>query len=129
VKLLLDTCVVLWLMMDSKRISPALRAVLTNPGNRRYLSTVSVWEMVVKWQIGKLKLPKPPPEFVAEIKARGRFRALPLEDAATLQLSKLPNLHSDPFDRMLICQAIEGGMTLVTSDENIQQYPIKTLWL
>ena len=85
--------------------------------------------MAVKWQLGKLKLPRPPAEFVTEIKARGRFRPLPLEDAATLQLNKLPNLHNDPFDRMLICQAIEGGMTLVTSDENVQQYPIKTLWL
>ncbi len=59
-KLLLDTCTLLWLMMDSARISPAVREVLANPMNQRYLSSVSVWEIVVKWQIGKLKLPKPP---------------------------------------------------------------------
>ena len=128
-KLLLDTCVLLWLMMDSKRISPTLREVLANPMNQRYLSAVSVWEVVVKWHNGKLSLPKPPVEFFAEIRARGRIRPVPLEDAAILQLGKLPKLHSDPFDRMLICQAIENGMTIVTPDAAIGQYPIKTLWL
>ncbi len=128
-KLLLDTCVFLWLMMDSKKISPTLREVLANPTNQRYLSAVSVWEVAVKWQIGKLKLPKPPAEFFAETVARGRIRALPLEQAAALQLGKLPQLHTDPFDRMLICQAIENGMTLVTADQDVAQYPIKTLWL
>jgi PIN domain nuclease of toxin-antitoxin system len=97
--------------------------------NQRYLSAVSVWEVVVKWHNGKLGLPKPPAEFFAEIRTRGRIRPVPLEDAAVLQLGKLPKLHSDPFDRMLICQAIENGMTIVTPDEAIGQYPIKTLWL
>ena len=128
-KLLLDTCVVLWLMMESKRVSPVLRNILTNPANRRYLSAASVWEIVVKWQAGKLKLPKPPGEFFAEIKAKGKMRSLPIDDAAVLQLHKLPARHTDPFDRMLICQAIENGMTIVTPDEMIIQYPIKTLWM
>jgi PIN domain nuclease of toxin-antitoxin system len=128
-KLLLDTCVYLWLMMDSKKISPTLRDVLANPANRRYLSAASVWEAIVKWQNGKLKLPKPPVEFFSETKTLGRVRALPLEDAAVLQLAKLPKMHNDPFDRMLICQAIENGMTIITPDELIAQYPIKTLWM
>jgi len=129
VKLLLDTCVFLWLMMDSKKISPTLREVLANPSNRRYLSSVSVWEAVVKWQNGKLHLPRVPTEFFRETKTKGRVRPLPLEDEAVLQLPKLPKLHNDPFDRMLICQAIENGMTIVTPDELIGQYPIKTLWM
>jgi PIN domain nuclease of toxin-antitoxin system len=128
-KLLLDTCVFLWLMLDSKKISPTLREVLANPANRRYLSAASVWEAVVKWHSGKLGLPKPPAEFFAETTAKGRIRPLPVEGAAVLQLAKLPKMHNDPFDRMLICQAIENGMTIVTPDELIGQYPIKTLWL
>jgi PIN domain nuclease of toxin-antitoxin system len=128
-KLLLDTCVYLWLMMDSRKISPTLREILVNPANRRYLSSVSVWETIVKWQNGKLQLPKPPVEFFTETKRLGRVRPLPLEDAAVLQLAKLPKTHNDPFDRMLICQAIESGMTIVTPDELIEQYPIKTLWM
>ena len=115
--------------MDSKKISPTLREVLVNPANRRYLSSASVWEAVVKWQNGKLPLPKPPAEFFAETKAKGKVRPLPFDDAAVLQLTKLPKMHNDPFDRMLICQAIESGMTIVTPDELIEQYPIKTLWL
>ena len=128
-KLLLDTCVILWLMMESKKISPVMREILANPANSRYLSAASVWEVVVKWQTGKLKLPKPPAEFFAEIKARGKLRPLAIDDASALQLHKLPARHADPFDRMLICQAIENGMTVVTPDELITQYPIKTLWM
>jgi PIN domain nuclease of toxin-antitoxin system len=128
-KFLLDTCVFLWLMADSKRISPPLRAMLSNPSNERYLSTASVWEVIVKWQNGKLPLPKPPAEFLAESKLRGQVRPLPLDDASILQLVKLPNVHTDPFDRMLICQAIEHGLTIVTPDEQIEKYPIKTLWM
>jgi PIN domain nuclease of toxin-antitoxin system len=128
-KLLLDTCVVLWLMMESKKISPTLREVLANPANSRYLSAATIWEVVVKWQLGKLKLPKPPSEFFAEIKERGKIRPLPIDDASVLQINKLPKTHADPFDRMLICQAIENGMTIVTPDHAIDQYPIKTLWL
>jgi PIN domain nuclease of toxin-antitoxin system len=127
--LLLDTCVFLWLMMDSKKISPTLLEILSNPLNRRYLSSASVWEIVVKCQIGKLNLPKGPVEFLNETKTKGRIRPLPVEEAAILQLPKLPSLHNDPFDRMLICQAIESGMTIVTPDQLIEQYPIKTLWI
>jgi PIN domain nuclease of toxin-antitoxin system len=128
-KFLLDTCTLLWLMMDSGKISPALREVLANPMNQRYLSSISVWEIVVKWQIGKLNLPKPPLEFVSEVREKGRLLPLALEDAAVLQLGKLPKLHNDPFDRMLICQAIEHQMTFVTNDLDVTQYPLKTLWL
>ena len=127
--LLLDTCVLLSLMMDAKAISPALREILASPMTRRYLSVVSVWEITLKWNLGKLQLPKPPTEFFPEVRTRGRILALPLEDAAVMPLSKLPKLHADPFDRMLICQAIEHGMTIVTCDKDVEQYPIKTLWL
>lgn len=126
---LLDTCTFLWLMLDPAQVSPALRNVLANPMNHRYLSSASVWEVVLKWHNGKLKLPKPPVEFFAETREKGRIRALPLEEAAVMQLSKLPKLHKDPFDRMLICQAIEHGLTIVTPDQRIEQYPIKTLWM
>ena len=128
-KLLLDTCVILWLMMESKRISPTMLEILANPLNSRYLSAASVWEIVVKWQIGKLKLPKAPVEFIAEIKQKGRIRPLPIDDVSALQLNKLPKTHDDPFDRILICQAIENSMTIVTPDDSITQYPIKTLWM
>jgi PIN domain nuclease of toxin-antitoxin system len=126
--LLLDTCVVLWLILETKQVPEPVMALLLDPANKRFLSVASVWEIVVKWQSGKLTLPKPPVEMLAEFKRRGRVAALPLEDTAVFQLSKLPKLHNDPFDRMLICQAIEGGMTIVTPDDQINQYPIKTLW-
>jgi PIN domain nuclease of toxin-antitoxin system len=128
-KLLIDTCVVLWLMLDSKKISPTLRDIIASPTNSRYLSSVVVWESIVKWQLGKLKLPKQPSEFFPEVKERGKFKQLPIHQAAALQLQKLPKLHADPFDRMLICQAIEDGMTIVTPDPLIEQYPIKVLWM
>ena len=128
-RLLLDTCVFLWLMGDVRKLSPALLGILGNPSNERYLSAASVWEVLLKWQSGKLPLPKPPAEFFAESESKGQIRPLALDNACVLQLLKLPKLHSDPFDRMLICQAIEHGLTIVTPDALITQYPIKTLWI
>jgi PIN domain nuclease of toxin-antitoxin system len=127
-KLLLDTCTFLWSIEGGAALSNAARQALVDPGNDIYLSAVSAWEIVVKHALGKLPLPEPPERYVpAQRKLRG-IEGWPLDEEASLHLHRLPPIHRDPFDRMLICQALTAGLTLVTPDENISRYPVRTLW-
>ena len=126
--LLLDTCTFLWSIEGGAAISSEARAALVDPTNVVYLSSVSAWEIATKHALGTLPLPEAPEKYVpAQRRARG-IEPLPLDEEAALHIGRLPALHQDPFDRMLICQALIGGMTLVTPDPEIGRYPLRTLW-
>jgi PIN domain nuclease of toxin-antitoxin system len=127
-KLLLDTCTFLWLIADDQALSSKARDLFTDPVNEAYLSTVSVWEIEVKFGLGKLPLPLIPERFIPEQRERHAVATLPLEEQAVFYLARLPTLHRDPFDRMLICQAIHHELTLLTPDPLITQYAVKTAW-
>jgi PIN domain nuclease of toxin-antitoxin system len=90
--------------------------------------SVSAWEIIVKNGIGKLPLPSLADEFIASQRIKHEIDSLPLTEKAVFHLNKLPNHHKDPFDRMLICQAIEHDLTILTSDSLIVQYPVNTVW-
>ncbi len=126
--LLLDTCAFLWMVRTPNDLSPAARAAVVDPSRPLFLSVVSHWEIGVKSQIGRLDLPDEPSSYVRRERARHGIESLSLEEGAIDHLSKLPDLHRDPFDRMLICQAIEHGLTIVTPDAAIQRYPVRVLW-
>jgi PIN domain nuclease of toxin-antitoxin system len=128
VKLLLDTATFLWLTYDASKISPAARAAYADLNNEPHLSVISIWEIIVKNRLGKLPLPLPIDELIAPLRQAGSMAIVPLTETAVVRLSKLPDLHRDPFDRMLICQAIDLGLTLVTPDTLMTSYPVKTLW-
>jgi PIN domain nuclease of toxin-antitoxin system len=128
VTLLVDTAAFLWWVTGSPRLSKRAREALTDPGNDVFLSAVSTWEIVLKHALGKLPLPEDPETLIPRLRSGHRVEELPLTEAATLQLTKLPTMHRDPFDRMLVCQAIAHGMALVTSDPILRRYPIRTLW-
>ena len=127
-RLLLDTATFLWAVLDSPRLSPQARELLVDPGNEPFLSVVSSWEIAVKYSAGRLPLPESPELFLAQERQRLGVAVLPLEEEAALYTARLPRLHLDPFDRMLICQAIVHGLTVLTPDEAISQYPIRVLW-
>lgn len=127
-KILLDTCTALWIAADAPQLSERAKGIFQTPGNEIFLSTVSTWEICLKYALGKLPLPETPEIFLPELRRAGRMESLPLKEDATLQLHRLPELHRDPFDRMLICQAIAGGMTLLTPDQEIRRYPVSTAW-
>lgn len=127
-KILLDTCTFLWIITEAKDLSPTAKEVFKDPTNEVFLSAVSTWEMAVKHMIGKLPLPEAAERFVPNQRKRHSIDPLPLNEEATFHLLKLPPLHRDPFDRMLMSQAIEHEMTLLTPDPLIQQYPVRTLW-
>ena len=127
-RLLLDTVTFLWIVEGSDRLSRVARDLFRDPENSIFLSAISTWEITVKHQLGRLSLPEAPGRFVPEMRDRHLIESLPLHESATLQLPKLPALHRDPFDRMLICQAIDGGLAILTPDELVQQYPVSVRW-
>lgn len=127
-KILLDTCAFLWLIRDRAEASTTARALFRNPANEIYLSVVSAWEIAVKHRMGKLPLGDVPMRYIPTERENHGVESLPLVEADTLMLDKLPLLHGDPFDRMLICQAIANQMILLTPDSLISQYPVLTRW-
>lgn len=126
-KLLLDTHIFLWFISGDKRLPDAWKKSIRDPNNKVYLSVVSLWEVIIKYQLGKLPLPKPPESYLPAQRARHLIDSLPVTETSVIQLVKLPAHHRDPFDRLLICQALEHDMTLVTVDRAIRAYPVKVL--
>jgi PIN domain nuclease of toxin-antitoxin system len=127
VRLLLDACTFLWIV-GGDRISEAAAAAYREPSNEVYLSAASVWEITIKHQSGRLPLPEPPDTLIpAERRLRG-IAHLPIDEDAVYQLPKLPQLHRDPFDRILVCQAIAHSLAILTPDPLIRQYPVRILW-
>ena len=127
-RILLDTVTFLWLVAEPDALSPRARAAIVDPGNEVFLSSVSTWEIAVKTALGRLALPEPVDRFVPTERERHGVDSLPLDEDSVLHLSRLPALHRDPFDRLLICQAIAHGLVVVTPDQDIRQYPLRTLW-
>lgn len=126
-RLLLDTCSFLWLAGGTP-LSEAALTVVRNPANDLYLSSVSVWEISTKYQSGRLLLPESPDRLIpVERRLRG-IDELAFDEESALQVLRLPPLHRDPFDRMLISQAIAGSLAIVTPDPLITQYPVRVIW-
>ena len=127
-KILLDTCTFLWIITDDPRLSRHARKLFIDPENEVYLSVASTWEIAIKYRLGKLPLPKSPQKYIPSKRKQHDIDSLSLDEDATLYLTKLPELHKDPFDRILICQAIVGGLIILTPDELITQYPLRSVW-
>jgi len=127
-RLLLDTATFLWLILDAPQLSPTVRSEVADPGNEALLSAVSAWEIVVKHRLGRLPLPEDPRLLVPRAREAHGLGTLGFDEESALQLSVLPDRHRDPFDRMLVCQAIVHGMAIATPDEAIRAYPVRTVW-
>lgn len=126
--LLLDTAPFLWWVTDDPALSGRAADLIRDRSRKVFLSPVSVWEIVVKRSLGRLPLPEDPAFLIPRLRAESGFEELPLTERAVFQMQRLPPLHRDPFDRMLLCQAIEHGLTVVTSDKDMRQYPVRTDW-
>jgi PIN domain nuclease of toxin-antitoxin system len=128
VRLLLDTCTFLWIVGGAKELSPRAREAFADPANEVFLSAASAREIAVKHRLGELPLPSPPGEFVPTQRTAHGIEPLPVDEEAALHVAKLPGLHRDPFDRMLVAQALVGGLVVLSPDDPIRQYPVRTLW-
>jgi PIN domain nuclease of toxin-antitoxin system len=127
-KLLLDTCAFLWIVADAPQLSPRARALFRSPENEVYLSAASAWEIAIKHALGRLPLPRPPERFLPEMREAHGIEPLPIDEESTLHISRLPTLHRDPFDRLLVSQAIVHGLSILSPDPLVTQYPARTLW-
>jgi len=123
-RLLLDTHVFLWYLTGAKALSVDLRKTIQHPGNAVFLSPVSIWEALVKYRLGKLPLPASPEIYLPDQRRRHGIETLPLDEPSVARLAGLPDLHRDPFDRMLVCQALEHELTLATVDPAVRAYPV-----
>lgn len=127
-RILLDTCTFLWLVTDAPPLSDSAREVFVDIENEVYLSAVSTWEIALKHALGRLPLPVSTAQYVPDQRARHEIAFLPLHEEATLSLKRLPRIHKDPFDRMLICQALVHDLVILTPDPLISQYTVGTMW-
>ncbi len=126
-KILLDTATFLWVVLSPSRLSSVAVRLYEDPLNEVYLSAASVYEIVVKVMLGKLDVGGSPSRFVrAEREPRG-ILALPIDEDAAFAVERLPLIHADPFDRLLIAQSIASGMTLLTPDAVIARYPMLSI--
>ena len=123
-KILLDTHIFLWFISGDSRLSADLRDVIRDLDNEIYLSVVSIWESIVKYQLGNLSLPESPETYLPKKRDLHQIINLDLDESSVVQLSKLPLLHRDPFDRMLICQALHHDMTIAIVDASVRAYPV-----
>ena len=127
-KLLLDTCTFLWTLSGVPRLPPRVAEMVRDPDNQVFLSAASAWEIAIKHAAGRLTLPDHPERFVPAIRAARGIATLAIDEESALHASRLPLLHRDPFDRLLVSQAIVHGLTILTPDPMVTRYPARTMW-
>ena len=126
-KLLLDTHIVLWTALEPERLSVQIRAAVEDSENDVYVSAVSAWEIAIKQALGKLMLDRPAEHWLPEVLRKSGFDALDVSFASALRVRALPHHHRDPFDRLLVAQALEESLTLVTHDAQLAIYGVPLL--
>jgi PIN domain nuclease of toxin-antitoxin system len=127
VRLLLDTHVWLWLQTSPERFGETTLALLADTGNELLLSAASCWEIAIKYSLGKLSLPAPPSEYVPSRMERSGTTALPVLAMHALRVADLPRHHRDPFDRLLVVQAQQERVPIVTSDDVFRRYDVELI--
>jgi PIN domain nuclease of toxin-antitoxin system len=125
---LLDTCTPLWWMCESGRLSRPARALFEDPSSILYWSAASTWELAIKTRRGGVILPSLIEEFLPQAFEEDGIRSIPIEDRHALAAARLPDHHRDPFDRMLVAQALIEGLPLVTGDRGLKSYDVEIVW-
>ena len=126
-RLLLDTHVFLWFISGDARLPVFMRAAVREPQNDVFLSVASLWEIVIKYRLGRLPLPQSPEIYIPRQRQAHRIKSLAITESNIKHLAALPDLHRDPFDRILISQSLAGNLVLVTVDKEIKAYPVSYL--
>lgn len=127
-KYLLDTSVWLWSLTAAERIRREGRELLAGGRQKIYLSSASSWEIGIKSALGKLRLPEPAASYVPKRMAAQGIKPLPITHSHALAVSELPFHHNDPFDRILIAQALAEGMAILTADRAFRLYAVEIVW-
>lgn len=122
-KLLLDTHILLWAAAGANQLSNQARSLIEDPVNQLYFSSASLWEIAIKNTLGRADF-KVDPAVLRRCLLDNGFEELVINSAHAVNLQALPDIHKDPFDRMLLAQTLVEGMTLVTADSVVAQYPV-----
>ena len=125
---LLDTHTFLWWVMDAPQLSETAKAFIANPDNQLFFSVAGAWEIIIKVGTGKLSIPEEPDSYLNSRITDNRFEILQIELSHVLQVAKLPDLHRDPFDRIIIAQSQVTGMPILTINRLIVQYDVDAIW-
>jgi PIN domain nuclease of toxin-antitoxin system len=128
VRLLLDTHTFLWFVLDDPQVSGPARRLIEEATNRVEVSPASYWEIAIKIGLKKYSLPEPYQEFMEEQIADNDFRILPIEPRHTALRTAMPHHHRDPFDRLLVAQALAEAIPLVSGDPRLDAYGVNRLW-
>lgn len=126
-RLLLDTHIFLWFISGDTKLSKNVQDAIRNPENEVYLSVISIWETIIKYQLGKLPLPEHPETYLPKQRDLHQIASLALDESSVIQLSQLPLLHREQFDRILICQALQNNLTIVTVDTAVRAYSVRVM--
>jgi PIN domain nuclease of toxin-antitoxin system len=127
-RLLLDTDTFLWWVTDNSRLSDEARRLVADGANEVFLSVASAWEIVVKAALGRIQLDDDVDSFIGGQVEANAFQVLPIHLRHALAVGGLPDLHRDPFDRMLVAQARSEGLAIVSADRQLAQYPVEVAW-
>jgi PIN domain nuclease of toxin-antitoxin system len=127
-RVLLDTHTFLWFILDDPQLSASARTLLENPANDVEISPASYWEIAIKIGLGKYALPQPYQTFMEHQMATNNFRILPIELRHTALLTTMIRHHKDPFDRLLVAQALVESIPLVSADTKLDPYGVTRLW-
>lgn len=127
-KVLLDTHAFLWWDFEAEKLSADVMQMMQDDTTQVFLSQISIWEMQIKYQLGKLTLRLPLESVIEEQHENNHIYILLLAEAHIYGLANLPHHHRDPFDRLLISQAIIEDLLLITNDSNIIKYAVNTFW-
>ena len=127
-RLLLDTHTFLWWVTDNSRLSDEARRLVADGANEVFLSVASAWEIVVKAALGRIQLDDDVDSFIGGQVEANAFQVLPIHLRHALAVGGLPDLHRDPFDRMLVAQALSEGLAIVSADRQLAQYPVEVAW-
>jgi PIN domain nuclease of toxin-antitoxin system len=128
VKYLLDSTIWLWSVDSVEKINQECRDILENGREEIYLSAASAWELSIKARLGKLHLPGSPAQCIPAFMAKQGLRSLPVTHLHAVKVYDLHPHHQDPFDHLIIAQAITEGMTVLTADRDFRKYPVEVLW-
>jgi PIN domain nuclease of toxin-antitoxin system len=127
-RILLDTHCRLWRLTQPEKLNEEAREILAEGSNTIFLSAASSWEISIKYSLGKLSLPEPPEGFVPKRLLRDGVSSLPIEHIHALRVGELPYHHRDPFDRLIIAQAMIEQLPVMTVDIQFKPYDVKIVW-
>lgn len=126
-RILLDTHVLIWAATEPEQLSPDCRSAIEDGASQVYVSAVSAWEIAIKQSLGKLELSRPAERWLPDVVRASGFAALSVDLESALRVRALPWHHRDPFDRLLVAQALQQGLTFATRDSKLEDYGVTIL--